>query len=127
MRLILTTLLLISVSFASKGQTVIRYNFGEPATVVSFVKEVMVWQDGKKISHDSYAGDKMEIYLSDSLIKVTEKDTVYVYPIKEVRVDDFRNVSFLAENGTVLRWHRQQRLFQIEPDKTTEEIVYYVE
>ena len=127
MRLILTTLLLLGASFASKGQTVIRFNFGEPATVVSFVKEVMVWQDGKKISHDSYAGDKMEIYLSDSLIRVTEKDTTHEYPIKEVRVDDFRNVSFLADNGTVLRWHRQQRLFQIEPSESTKEIVYYVE
>ncbi|MGB0431366.1 MAG: hypothetical protein ACPGLV_12900 [Bacteroidia bacterium] len=127
MRTLIIAILLIVLGQVAKGQNVVRYNFGKPATVVSFVKEVIVWEEGKKVSHDSYAGDKSEIFLSDSLVRVTEKDTVIEFLIKEVRVDDFENVSFLDKQNNVLRWIRQTRLFQIEPAKTTEEIIYYCE
>ncbi len=117
----------MALAFTSKAQNVVRYNFGKPATVISYVKEVIVWENGKKTAHDSYAGDKNEIYLSDSLIRITEKDTVFEFLIKEVRVDDFENVSFLDVEENVLRWIRQTRLFQITPAKNTEEIIYYCE
>lgn len=126
MRFYLFTLLIVC-SFSVRAQQVKRYNFGKPATVESFIKEVIVWEDGKKIDAQTFAGDRNEIFLSDSLIRITEKDTVYEYIIEEVRVDDFMNVSWLYEDGTLLRWLRHRRIFQIEPANSTEEIMYYVE
>ena len=126
MRFALSTILILACS-ATFGQGVKRYNFGKPATVVSMIKEVIVWEDGKKLSHNTYPGVRTEIFLSDSLVKITEPDTVYEYPIKELRVDQFQNVSFLQADGTIIRWHRQRRIVQIEPAATTEEIIYMIE
>lgn len=127
MRFLFLIMVVVGVCSTSNAQRIKRYDFGEPATVVSFIKEVIVWDEGKKLSHESFPGDRMEIYLSDSLVKITEKDTVYMYPIKELRVDEFKNVSFIQEDGTIIRWHRHRRLIQIEPGTTTEEIIYTVE
>jgi len=127
MRLVKIFLLLVTVSTAASAQGVKRYNFGKPATVVSYIKEVITWKDGKKENAESFAGNKNEIFLSDSLIRVTEIDTVYTYKINEVRVDDFGNVSFFHEDGTVLHWFRHRRIFQIEPSSSTQEIIYYVD
>ncbi|MBI1184922.1 hypothetical protein GC194_11665 [bacterium] len=127
MQKLIIFILILAGAAAANGQEVKRYNFGKPVTVVSYIKEVIVWKDGVKESAESFAGDKIEIYLSDSVIRITEKEQVLTYPISEVRVDEFLNVTFFQEDGTILHWIRQRRIFQIEPGDNTEEILYYVE
>lgn len=127
MRFLLLLLVFTSAVGAAQAQRTERYNFGKPATLKSFIKEVIVWEGGKKASHETFAGDLIEIYLSDSIVKITEKDTVMEYLIKEVRVDEFKNVSFIQEDGTIIRWIRHRRMLEIEPSSNTEEIVYTVE
>lgn len=127
MKLVHISLLILIACATANAQSVKRYNFGKPATVISYIKEVITWKDGKKENAESFAGNKNEIYLSDSLIRVTEVDTVYEFLIMEIKVDDFGNVSFFQENGTILHWFRHRRIFQIEPGSSTQEILYYVE
>lgn len=127
MRFLFLVVVLIGAFSTAQAQLTERYDFGKPATLQSFIKEVIVWEGGKKASHETFAGDPIEIYLSDSLVKITEKDTVYKYPIKELRVDEFKNVSFIQEDGTIIRWIRHRRMLEIEPSSSSEEIIYTVE
>lgn len=121
-------LLLAVVSYStSHAQKVIRYDFGKPATVVGYIKEVIVWEDGVKTGAESFAGDKNEIYLSDSIIKISEVKDKIEYIVKETRVDDFYNVTFFAEDETVVTWFRKRRLVRVEPKGKNIEIIYYIE
>jgi hypothetical protein len=118
--------MLLSSAFLH-AQTVKRYNFGKPATVESYIKEVITWENGKKIGAESFAGDKMEIFMSDSLIRITEKSGIQEYVITEVRIDDFGNATFFNGDENVLRWFRHRRVFQLEPANSTVEVIYYVD
>ena len=120
-------ILMIFLSSMASGQKVMRYNFGKPVTVESYVKEVILWENGAKKEADSYAGDLVKIFLSDSLVQITEIDTTISYPIEEIRVDDAGNITFFTEEKTTLHWIRETRIFQIEPVNSTVEILYYIE
>ena len=94
---------------------------------MGFIKEVIVWEDGVKKSAESFAGDKNEIYLSDTLVRVTEIKDKMEYKVKEVRVDDFQNVTFFTEDETVVMWYRQRRILTVEPGGKNTEVIYYID
>lgn len=119
--------IVLLVGSSAYAQKVERYNFGKPATVEGFIKEVIVWENGAKKSAESFAGDKNVIYLSDSVVRITEVKEKFEYDIKELRVDDFQNVTFFAKDETVIMWYRHRRLLRVEPGGKNIEVIYYIE
>lgn len=110
-----------------QAQNIAAYDIGEPVELKSFIKEVIVWENGEKVDANTVAGQEVNIYLSNKLVRITETDSTYNYKIKEVRIDEFGTISFKAESETMLRFHKHRQLLQIEPEGNTEEILYYIE
>lgn len=123
----LTILLLLLPFLGFTQPKIVAESIGEAKTKVSYIKEVIEWNNGIKTNAESFAGDRIDLFISDRLIKIEEKDTTYTYKVDEVQVDELGNAIFKGEDNTVLHLLPHRNLFQIQPAGNTQEIIYYLE